>query len=92
MLLLEYVRRYGMFYVSSVSCGAFSLSMAHSVCDNNDTDAPVSISIVIGVLKTLIMHTYGFAVPLLCMLAFYKGYVSLHRSASVRLSGCSLLS
>ena len=52
MLYPEYVRRHGTFCISSVSCGAFSLILAHSVCDSNDTEHPVSISIVTGMLCT----------------------------------------
>ena len=55
------------------------------------TEEPVSISNKTGVLHTLIVHTYGFTMFLCCVLVLYKfnAYVSLHRSASVGLSGCS---
>ena len=91
MLWPEYVRRHGTLCVSSVSFGAFSLILAHSVCDSNVTEEPVSISNVTGVLHTLIVHTYGFTMLLCCVLVLYtcNAYVSLHRSASVGLSGCS---
>ena len=86
------MRRHGTLCVSSVSFGVFSLILAHSVCDSNVTEEPVSISRMTGVLHTLIVHTYGFPMFLCCVLVLYKFnalYVSLHRSASVGLSGCS---
>ena len=87
----EYVRRHGMFYVSSVSFGAFYLILAHSVCDINVTEEPVSMFSVTGVLHTLIVHKYGFTLFLCYALVLYKfnACVALHMSASVRLSGCS---
>ena len=74
-----------------VSFGVFSLILAHSECDSNGTEEPVSISSMAGVLHTLIVHTCGFTLPLCCVLVLYKfnPYVSVHRSVSVRLSGCS---
>ena len=85
MLWPEYVRRQGTFCVSSVSFGAFSLTLAHYMCVSTVTEEPVSMSSVTGVLYTLIVHTYGFTMSMCCVLVLYN--VSLHRSASVRLSG-----
>ena len=67
MLWPEYVRRHGTFLVSSVSFGAFSLILAHSVCDSNVTEEPVSISRITSVLHTLIVHTYGFTLSVWCV-------------------------
>ena len=55
--------------VSSVSFGAFSLILAHYVCDSNVTEESVSISSVAGVLHTVIVtHVWLYnVVTLVCI-------------------------
>ena len=70
MLWPEYVRRHGTLCVSSVSFGAFSLILAHSVCDSTVTEEHVSISNVTGVLHIAYVnsaHVWFYNVPVLCV-------------------------
>ena len=53
-------------------CQVLALELSLSVCESNVTEHPVSISIVTGMLDTLIVHSYGFTMSLCCVLVLYK--------------------